>query len=156
MPNNNPAWMKADVYNPVDVDNLVAGRCSADGLRWAEKAAAVQRLTRLGKSAEDIAEAFGMSRRHVQRLRAMKVQPPPMVSFDHSHSREVELSLLTRTAARFAADIRDDVESLWLELLDMEPQRMRELVLLLAAMVPADQTVSELLGWVTDLEAVCA
>jgi hypothetical protein len=151
MPANNPSWLKTDVYNPIDVDNLIAGRCKATDVRSAEKAAAVQRLTRLGKSSETIAEAFGMSERHVQRLRDVQVRPPEVVMFDHGHSRITELSILARTAQRFAAGMRDDVESLWFELLDMEPQRMRELVMVLAAMVPVDQGVSDLLRWVAEL-----
>ena len=141
--NNNP------IYNPIDVDNLVNGR--AGSVRMADKAAAVQLLTARGWSSQAISEHLGITDRHVVRLRSAEVYPPQEVTFDYDWERGEDLADMADVAARFAAEMREDVESIWLELLNMQPQRMRELVMVLAAMVPDDQPISELLKWVTDL-----
>jgi len=147
----NPSWMKPDVYNPIDVDHVVAGHYPATAVRTSEKAAAVQRLTRRGWTSEDIAVQLGISERHVERLRTVTVRPPERLTFDSSLSRMCVLSARLDTALEMMSGMRDDVESVFRDLCGMPAQSVRELVMILAALVPEDGHPQELLGWVLEL-----
>lgn len=120
-----------------------------------EKHASVLRLTSIGLSAREIADAVGISERHVVRLRSQPLRsdvphlPDPR---DITDRRADEFDLLARKAFEWAGVLRDeDPVIVWEALSRLSRQRLQELVVVALAMVPSEATLREVLAWVIEL-----
>jgi hypothetical protein len=116
-------------------------------------------LREQGLNDTQIAEKFGISKASLeQRFRRLNRKPGQTVTLAPvcELPAATEVEGLVEQALEDAADmitrIRDeDPHTLWVELSCMPPTRVLALVHILAAMVPANRPMSQLLAWTDEL-----
>lgn len=123
----------------------------------AELAACVQRLTERGFGVKEISRRLEIGERRVYRMRAFHVEPIQdgmELEYDTSDSRAKALEDMAILAMQCATEVRSNPPEVWEMITRMEPQRLCELTMALACLVPVDFTVRQLLGWLDDNAAV--
>lgn len=113
----------------------------------------------MGYDDDQIAEKFGIARDSLdQRFRRLNRKPGQfeMFAIDCHFPLQADVENLADCAVDDAAEIttrlrEEDPRELWAELSAMHPTRVLALVYALAAMVPTDRPVAQLLAWTDHL-----
>ena len=117
----------------------------------------VHRLTKVGVSAQTIADLVGMSERQVQRIRGFEAPPKRWYAFELSERRCDKLERTADAAIDLACKLRDEDPQLVfrsLELLDR--QALQELTMVLLAGLPLDRSKDDLFGWLSESDEVAS
>jgi hypothetical protein len=117
----------------------------------------VHRLTKVGVSAQTIADLVGMSERQVQRIRSVDAPPKRWYSFEMSERRCDKLERTADAAIDLACRLRDEDPQLVfrsLELLDRHA--LQELTMVALAGLPLNRSKDDLFGWVTTNDEVAS
>lgn len=117
----------------------------------------VHHLTRIGKSADEIAEIIGITDRTVNRHRAKPPAPQRPRLYDGARVTEERAQQLEDTAdfaLHLATVLRDeDPTVVWGSLCRLDRRQLQELAAIALAAIDVDMTRDELLAWVNQLPA---
>jgi hypothetical protein len=120
----------------------------------------VKHLTRIGRSADEIAQAVGATDRTVNRDRAKPPPPQRPRMYDGANVSDERAHQLEETAdltLRLAAVLRDEEPAVvWGSLIRLDRRQLQELAVIALAAIPTESTRDTLLAWVNELPAAQA
>lgn len=115
----------------------------------------VHYLTKVGKTAEEIAHELVIASRNVVRHRNAPPAPQPTRLYDAStvtDERAADLEDGADLAMRLAVVLRDEDPALvWGSLIRLDRRKLQELCVIALCAIPVQMTKEQLLGWVRPL-----